>query len=445
MAILTGKGGQRHSSNVKTIYCCAIIYKLMLDFTYIAASEIYSYRGIALDFNVIKYIFSWLYLLILVPFVFQKKESIGAMIMQMLFIMLVIPVLTVYAMKNRSHIFVIMLLVCFLIQCVLVNCSPQTGGAIRIKQGRIFLHVVLIAITIVTYGVLLMKNRPSLAGLKFDEAMYAIRDNVDYGFSLIRYTSAWQFRVINPYYIIYGLKKKNYKLVFLFCVLQVLIFLILARKEILFGPFLVLGIYIIQQKFDFSSIFFAGLSGLTFVCYAILKVTSWRMPFATVPIRLLFDPAQIDFMFYEQFSTNLPKLLYSESHLGKLFGISYPYNKPSGWVVNNIYFPTIEAEANTGYLSYSYANAGFLGMLLASILMVLILRLLDKVTDNKLVAFAFCAYAFSILVNGALLATLLTGGILLIIIIFSFDEDVFRTKELANELDKKKRCYKFRI
>lgn len=174
---------------------------------------------------------------------------------------------------------------------------------------------------------------------------------------------------------------------------------------------------------------------MTFVCYAVLKITSWKLPFAIVPIRLLFDPALIDFMFYEQFSTNLPKLLYSESHLGQLFGIEYPYDKPSGWVVNNIYFPAIEAEANTGYLSYSYANAGFLGMLLVSILLVLILKLLDKETENKVFAFAFCAYSFSILVNGGLLTTLLTGGILLIIIVLLFDESVFKTNDINKSED----------
>ncbi len=432
MTTLAGKNMQTHLSKMKTIYLCAIVYRLILDFTYIAASGIYSYRGVEFDFSVVKYIISWGYLLMLLPFVFQNKENVGSMIMQMLFVMLVIPVFTVYAMKNRSDVFVVMLVVCFLIQCVLINCSPQTNDIIRIRHGQIILHVLLLSITVVTYGILLMKNRISFDVLDFSAAIYDIRENVNYGLSLIRYTSVWQFRVINPYYMVYGLKKKNFKIVFSFCVLQMVIYLILARKEILFGPFLILGIYVIKKKFDFRNFFLIGLSGLTFVCYAILKVTSWKLPFAIVPIRLLFDPALIDFMFYEQFSTNLPKLLYSESRLGQLFGIEYPYDKPSGWVVNNIYFPAIEAEANTGYLSYSYANAGFLGMLLVSILLVLILKLLDKETENKVFAFAFCAYSFSILVNGGLLTTLLTGGILLIIIVLLFDESVFK----ANDVNK---------
>lgn len=435
MTTSAGKNRQKHLSEMKTIYLCTIVYRLILDFTYIAASEIYSYRGVEFDFNIVKYIISWGYLLMLLPFVFQNKENVGSMIMQMLFVMLVIPVFTVYAMKNRSDVFVIMLVVCFLIQCLLINSSPQAKDIIRIRHGQIMLHVLLLSITVVTYGILLMKNRISFDVLDFSAAIYDIRENVNYGISLIRYTSVWQFRVINPYYMVYGLKKKNFKIVFLFCMLQVVIYLILARKEILFGPFLILGIYVIKKYFDFRSIFLIGLSGLTFVCYAVLKITSWKLPFAIVPIRLLFDPALIDFMFYEQFSTNLPKLLYSESHLGQLFGIEYPYDKPSGWVVNNIYFPAIEAEANTGYLSYSYANAGFLGMLLVSILLVLILKLLDKETENKVFAFAFCAYSFSILVNGGLLTTLLTGGILLIIIVLLFDESVFKTNDINKSED----------
>lgn len=255
MTTSAGKNRQKHLSEMKTIYLCTIVYRLILDFTYIAASEIYSYRGVEFDFNIVKYIISWGYLLMLLPFVFQNKENVGSMIMQMLFVMLVIPVFTVYAMKNRSDVFVIMLVVCFLIQCLLINSSPQAKDIIRIRHGQIMLHVLLLSITVVTYGILLMKNRISFDVLDFSAAIYDIRENVNYGISLIRYTSVWQFRVINPYYMVYGLKKKNFKIVFLFCMLQVVIYLILARKEILFGPFLILGIYVIKKYFDFRSIF----------------------------------------------------------------------------------------------------------------------------------------------------------------------------------------------
>ncbi len=412
----------------KGIYLFLIIYKIVLDYSYVVASSLYAYRGIELDFNATKYIISWLIMIILSFPVFKKKDTVGAMVLQMLFIMLVVPVLTLYAMKNRSDSFVLMLAFAFMLQAILVNYSRTTREIIRINHSQVVLHIILLLITCLTYAILLLKNRPSLSALNLT-SIYDIRDDVDYGFALIRYTAVWQYRVINPYYMIYGLKKRNYKIVTAFILLQLLAYLIVARKEVLFAPVLILGVYWMLNKFDFGKMFTLGITGLVTFCTLIYKCLAFKLPFAIVPVRLLFDPAMIDFMFYEQFSTNLNKLYYSESHLGMLFGMTYQYDKPSGWVVNDIYFPTIEAEANTGYLSYGYANMGFIGMLIASILLVLILKLLDRQSGNKKYVFAFCAYPFSVLVNGGLLTALLTGGILLLIIIVFFDEAVFRSKE----------------
>lgn len=416
-------------SKKRTIYLCVILYKIVLDFTYITASEVYSYRGIVLDFNIIKYALSWFYLFLLMSPFLKKKENVSALVLQMLFAILVIPVLTVYAMKNRSDVFVLLVVLCSLIQCLFIDKLSVRAGTIKFKQGQCFLHLILIFITVITYSVLLMKNRLNFASIGFGDIMYETRAGVDYGFSFIAYTSQWQVRVINPYYIIYGMKKKNYSMVGVFCVLQLLLFFILAQKGILFIPLLTIGTYILVNKFDFRSSFFMGLAVLVLGCFSIYKGTSWIMPFAIIPIRLLFDPALIDFMFYEQFSSNLPKLLFSESRLGRLFGVEYPYSKGSGWIINDIYFPDIEAEANTGYLSYGYADAGFAGMLLVSLLLIFILRVIDMKAEDKMTAFAFCVSAFSSLSNGGLLAALLTGGILLIVFIAMLDEVVFKKKK----------------
>ena len=62
-------------SKKRTIYLCVILYKIVLDFTYITASEVYSYRGIVLDFNIIKYALSWFYLFLLMSPFLKKKEN----------------------------------------------------------------------------------------------------------------------------------------------------------------------------------------------------------------------------------------------------------------------------------------------------------------------------------------------------------------------------------
>jgi hypothetical protein len=257
---------------------------------------------------------------------------------------------------------------------------------------------------------------PSLTALNILN-VYSVRSNVAYPFLMV-YLVNWQAKVINPFLITMSYLNRNRKMLFLSVFLQLLLYLITAYKTFLLIPVAIIFIIEMIKKFDFlktsSKVSVFAVLGM-YISYLVTQ--SIVIPSLFIR-RFLFVPALIKFYYYDFFS-NHGFMYFSAGTLGNILGVKYNYDLSPAYLIGQIYFNNPQTGANTGYIGDAYANMGFVGMIIISVLFIWILKLIDslsiKIGKNLTVGLAL----FSILSlnDSALLTTLLTGGLLLLLCI----------------------------
>ncbi|ACN99521.1 conserved hypothetical protein [Sulfurihydrogenibium azorense Az-Fu1] len=137
---------------------------------------------------------------------------------------------------------------------------------------------------------------------------------------------------------------------------------------------------------------------------------------------VFFLPAQLNFVYYEFFSSN-PKVFWTDSKwflLDKIIG--YPYDLPVPNVIGEFFFNNALTSANTGWLGSGYAHAGFLGLIVYAIFIGLILKFLDrkaKKLGKEFVFISFSPFIISLMLSSDLKTVLLSHGLALYLFILS--------------------------
>lgn len=428
----------RHHNRV-LIWILGILYKLCLDAAYVlsvspsAESMLRPY-----DPRLLKYLLAFLLYLILFAALPKRELDSIALIIHLHFVYSVAPLLTFYGFTNGNTRYILMVSACMLLEAVVIFRPMRMASPVRIKGIQSYMTVILGILTVFALVVPLLYN--GFAGLKaFDlEYIYEMRANAAYppGFG---YLLNWTTKSVLPFGILCFLHMKKYRWAALLAVIQVVFFMQTGNKATLLMLFPILFVYFCARTGHCMKLMYLGMSALClFLVFAYQldgidtgMKDSWELAsFYYVRIfgnRALFLPAALKTYFYEFFST-YPKIFFSDGQIGRMLGLTYPYKGSSGQVIHAFQMGVDQfgaSESNTGYLGEAYAQMGFMGMVLMSLLLALILRSL-RVYDRKSVApllIALLAVYIITLNDNAFLTTLLTGGLLVtyILIFIYFD------------------------
>ncbi|MCA0150379.1 hypothetical protein LCD52_16460 [Rossellomorea vietnamensis] len=418
----------KHTIKVGILY---VLYRILLDFIYLKwVSPIFGYSGFVKDPNIFKVFVSYLVIFLFIIIIPKTNKQVSYMIIQLHFIIMIIPLTSIFGLANLSTKFMVMILLCFAIQVILLKSIPLFEIR-KIRNAKKIVVGFTLILTIITYVYLFLTQGINFSAFNISN-IYSIRSE-QANLGLMGYLVTWQYRIINPSLLVISYMKKKYKLSVLSILLQITLFLMFPHKEVFLSVGLITLILLIgrfQYKFDSVYIYILAFSSILFIY--IYEVFENLQPLSVLPVRLLYVPALIKFQHYEFFSIN-EKLYYSEGMIGNVFGLDYPYSIPSGFLIGGS-----TNNANTGYLAYAFDNAGFLGMVLMSIIFVFLLVLIDSLVkyQNKYLIFALFVYPIAVLNDGDLLTLLLTGGLwLLIIILLVFNDINFENnkKGLSNE------------
>lgn len=398
-----------------------ILYKFVLDALYVwAASPLYAYAGLVYEPSFFKYVIASCMYLVLFACLPKREHDTVAFLFHLQFVYTVAPMLSFYAFSGGSSRYMAAVFLCVLLQIILIRKPARSSAAVHIKGIRNYVTVAFGVLVIFVLLIPILYN--GFAGLAaFDfNYIYEMRENATYppGFS---YLMGWTGNVILPFACLMFLHRKKYRWMLLVLALQLLLYMETGNKITLFILVPILFIYLLSKTGHLLKLMYLGLSVLFLVvilAYRLDNVESRALGLmlnSLIAVRAIFHPADNKFNFYECFS-QFPKLYFSDGQIGKMLGLTYPYKGSSGQV---IYAYTggefLGANMNTGYLGESYAQMGFLGMLLMSLLLVLILRGLrayDTREHSSLLTALFAIYII-ILNDGAVLTTLFTGGLLL--------------------------------
>ncbi|MBN2893861.1 MAG: oligosaccharide repeat unit polymerase [Bacteroidales bacterium] len=250
--------------------------------------------------------------------------------------------------------------------------------------------------------------------LKFQD-IYEVRSETGDNLALIGYLYNWLAKVIIPVLIAFSLIKKH-KLLTIFGV-SVLLYLFIAQahKSVFFGIIIVLFFYFIKNYYK-KITFFIIILLLVFISTHILTYTTGiYAPESILIRRVFFVPALLNTYYFDFFDQNY---IYLSHSIFKNF-LTYPFDVPPPAVIGMEYFNSEATNANNGFISDGFMNFGYFGVILYSILVVILFKFFDILRLDSRYFGIFFVIIFT-LISSAFLTSLLTHGILVLILLAIF-------------------------
>jgi hypothetical protein len=245
--------------------------------------------------------------------------------------------------------------------------------------------------------------------------VYDLREKYkDSGGGAVSYAIAWQSGVINPLVMAYGLVLRKPSLVIAGLAGQMIIFSITGQKSIFFSLLLniVLLILLSRKKRNFGMSMLYGATIFSALCVFIDSFLDDMVFVSLFVRRMILTPGLLTGYYYD-FFTNNPKVYLGHS-IFKSF-VDYPYMLKPVYLIGKQYMGSDSMAANANLWADSYANFGFIGIFVFTLILGTVLWLFDSITRHceyriKCLILGIPAFALS---NAALLTTLLTHGIFL--------------------------------
>lgn len=409
--------------NRYSLFLYILIYKIVIELVYIfRISPIYSYTGLTLDINALGFFISTLYLVIIVM-LFPKDKLRPSTYLYLIFILfLAIPTFSYYWLNNQSVVYTTFIVLSCVIISLLLKLKPINIFE-EIKSANVLLNTVFIIYLLITIFLIIKRGGIDFRALDF-KTIYTLRSEA--GFSgPLGYLLNWSAKVFCPFFFAFFLYKKNIWKQLLVLFLQLLLYLSFGFKAYLFSIGMLIMVVIVMKKNKFERDFTWGFTGIVVSSYIldILNISSTLLN--SIPFRMIFVPAQIQYQYYEFFKYR-DKMLFADGLLGKIFSIESPFDMPVPFVIA-MYFQGVVSNSNTGIFSDAYSNGGLIAMIFFATLFALILYLIDSLTKRipKYLVVASFSYMMFVVNDNSLLTSFLTGGMgLMLILLLLFNSSI---------------------
>jgi hypothetical protein len=302
--------------------------------------------------------------------------------------------------------------------------------------------VVLAALACDAYVVASFGLPTSIPGL---ESVYGARSSFVEGLTTAvgpaGYLIPWSGNVLNPLLFAVGVAHRRWWLVAFSLVGTLLIYSVTGLKSVAFGPFLAIGIYALigHRRDHFGPAFLLVAAVLVVSSTTVTVITGNPWGLALIPERLLALPGVLTRDYYEFFSIN-PTYELRHSILGFLGPPPYDVLPPH--LIGLVFFNNPNQGANANIWADGIANFGLPGALAMSVVYGLALRLLDVAADRRDLRIIGPALGLMGLTvsNSAALTSILTGGLLLMILLVAFLPETVLRDRTVMELSDKETC-----
>ncbi|MEN6327036.1 MAG: hypothetical protein ABFD18_12635 [Syntrophomonas sp.] len=397
-----------------------VLFKIALDLSYIyVVSPIYDYSGFTISIKPLAVFESYLFVILIglsIPPIISRASHF---FIWMLAIGAIIPNLSFYAMHSGSRIYMNAILLSFL--CVVLVSKLPIAKIGTLKEGRTIGIIILILMVFSVTFSLITKGGLSYFNLdlrKVYDYRSAVGEIIDTG--LWAYINTWVFKVINPALIAWALWRKKYQLVVAFIALQILFFAISSHKAVLFYPVLIIVVYYVFKQKRVSEYLSWGLISVVIISSIFSLFLDYNWLSALFTRRVFFIPAQLNFVYYDLFSS-IGHVYLSNSVLSNL--IAYPFDYPPPQMVSMYLYGHIDSWPNDGFLATGYMHFGYVGMLVFSIIVGMLLWTLDTLVNKRIPLWLGISILivpfYSLFTSADLFTAMLTHGILLgLIIVF---------------------------
>lgn len=357
----------------------------------------------------------------------SSKAFMSDRYITMLVLFPILPMIVLYSHRGASPWFLTLSIVC-LVLIWLVNkikfprfsisnleiLTPDTMFIVTASVSAIFF------ISSIATGNLEFLNFDINRVYDFRREAYSSRSPV------VEYIATNLVAVMLPLATVSSLNNRRYNQVFVIVLITVIIFGFTSHKSHLASSLFAISVYYIVKKFGFVS-FILSLGAVVAFGVALHIVLPQFDLFGTMAIRrTFFVPAYVNYLYYDWFSVS-GHYYWADSRIS--FGLTRnPYGIGMPQLMMEIYSDAdltrvrnTMGSLNTGFLGSGYGQAGYVGMLIYSILVAGMLKVGNRVAEKvgMLTAFAGMSHYFlSIVFTSAdFPTTLLSHGTLLWIVL----------------------------
>lgn len=381
---------------------------------------VYGYTGFSINIDYLNLLLSVLYLLIITMLINLNKDKIKVLIQNLLIMQSIIPMLCLYSFTSEfsklDH-FVLMFICSTVIISIVLLVKIKSKNVHIKSKTKTKLNAILLFIILITLARYIINNGFKIFNLSFARVYdyrLTLRETMS---GYMSYVDGWVFKIFNPTCIALALHYKQKILFVFFIVMQIFLYGFSSHKSVLFVGFIVVSVYyltpyILKNKYNLLKMaIFANL--IATVLWKI-NVTGY---FCAIYNRLLFTPARINYYYYEYFSKNGFDW-FRHSFLRKFAQSKYELLLPR--LIGLEYYGNAQTNANTGFLGFGYAQGGFFVVIIYSLLVAILITLISSVAKKippRLVLSISIFPILSLFISGDLPTSLLTGGIIIMIII----------------------------
>jgi hypothetical protein len=253
--------------------------------------------------------------------------------------------------------------------------------------------------------------------------VYEFRDDAEKNLpGIFSYVMPVVTKVVIPFAIVIAFSNKNWFKVSILFTCAILLFGLTAHKSIIIYPFVALFFLKIsktgnQIKFFIVSLLLIGvISLLEFISLSNSDVGYWFS--SLIFRRALLTPALLNWYYIEWFEAN-DLYHWADSRL-TLGVISSPSHMSSPFLIGYQYYGLDDMSANTGWIGSGFANASFIGVIIYSLLIGLLMSFLNTYSKNlgaHIVISFFSIIFLTIILSADFITSLLTHGLLFAVIL----------------------------
>lgn len=401
------------------MWLCALFFRAAYDINYVwGITPTFAYEGMVYAPSAIKYVLSWVIYLIAFAYIPKVEESAPIFILHLQFAWIMTPIISFYGLADESSRYMAMVFACIMLETYIVRKPRKVFAAPRIVGIKGYVSVALLVLLIPTLLVSILYN--GFAGLRaFDLSYYMTIRRHNTLPIWFEYLFLWMTHAIIPFFMVYFLDKKKYWHSVGCVLLAAVLYMESGRKVLFLLPAVLLAVYAASKLKHLVKLTYGGLGALLMSVMLLMRMdVSQGHSFGLrlegfLGERALSLPSVNKFLYYHLFS-ELPKIHFSDGLIGKALGLTYPYVASSGqmaYAYSGGEF--MYSNSVTGYIGEGYAQLGFLGMLIFSVLLAYIIRFLFSLDNKNTFSILSCIYSFYVvaLTDAPFLTVFFSGGI----------------------------------
>lgn len=393
-----------------------VIFRFILDLSYLLfVSELFLYVGFALDFGIQKYILSFIIFFLVSLFLNKDLNKPSDFFMCVFFIFVITPLTSIYGFSDLSLMPLLQSVIAFFIVSYCLKLRIPIILPPIFKHGRFFVAAFSLLATSLLIIWFFISGAVNNFNLDF-QRVYEFRADSSrmINIGVLAYLNQWVLKVFYIFLLTFSLYKKKFIVSFILVLLSIFFFGVTGHKSILFQPFLILVIYFYFKNNKNLSIIPRALtlaiffSMIPFLFFADITISSLFVR------RIFYVPALLTYQYYEYFSIN-DFIYWGNSVLSPI--INYEYDVSISKIIG-LYNGSGD-NANVGFIGSGYAHAGFFGVVFYSLLLGIIIRMIDMLTQSYPVWFGIAVSVNlirSAMVSSDLFITLLTHGLIIALI-----------------------------